>query len=31
VKISPPLVIQEDAVREGVAVLEESIEESLHG
>ena len=29
VKIAPPLVIHEDAIREGVAVLEEAIEEVL--
>ncbi|MHC4402800.1 MAG: aspartate aminotransferase family protein, partial [Planctomycetota bacterium] len=29
VKISPPLVIQEDAVREGASVLEEAIEEMV--
>ncbi|MFC1597511.1 aspartate aminotransferase family protein, partial [Planctomycetota bacterium] len=29
VKISPPLVIEEDAIREGVSVLEEAIEEVL--
>jgi 4-aminobutyrate aminotransferase-like enzyme len=29
VKISPPLVIEEDALREGVSVLEEAIEEVL--
>ena len=29
VKISPPLVIAEDALREGIAVLEEALEEVL--
>ncbi|MFH1265341.1 MAG: aspartate aminotransferase family protein [Planctomycetota bacterium] len=29
VKISPPLVIEEDAIREGIGVLEEAIEEVL--
>jgi len=29
VKISPPLVIEEDAIREGIVVLEEAIEEVL--
>lgn len=29
VKISPPLVIEEDALREGISVLEEAIEEIL--
>ena len=29
VKISPPLVIEEDAVREGISVVEEAIEEVL--
>ncbi len=29
VKISPPLVIQEDAIREGVSVVEEALEEAL--
>jgi 4-aminobutyrate aminotransferase/diaminobutyrate-pyruvate transaminase/4-aminobutyrate aminotransferase/(S)-3-amino-2-methylpropionate transaminase len=29
VKISPPLVIEEDAIREGVAVLEEAMEEVI--
>ena len=31
VKISPPLVIEEEAVREGLAVVEEAIEEVLKG
>jgi 4-aminobutyrate aminotransferase/diaminobutyrate-pyruvate transaminase/4-aminobutyrate aminotransferase/(S)-3-amino-2-methylpropionate transaminase len=29
VKISPPLVIEEDAIREGVAVLEEAMQEVI--
>jgi 4-aminobutyrate aminotransferase/diaminobutyrate-pyruvate transaminase/4-aminobutyrate aminotransferase/(S)-3-amino-2-methylpropionate transaminase len=29
VKIAPPLVIEEDAIREGVSVLEEAVEEAL--
>ena len=29
VKVSPPLVVEEDAIREGVSVLEEAIEEVL--
>ena len=29
VKVSPPLVINEDAIREGVSVLEEAIQESV--
>ena len=29
VKIAPPLVIQEEAIRDGVSALEEAIEEVL--
>ena len=29
VKIAPPLVIQEEPLREGIAVLEEALEEAL--
>jgi 4-aminobutyrate aminotransferase-like enzyme len=31
VKISPPLITPEDALREGIAVLEESIEQTFKG
>jgi 4-aminobutyrate aminotransferase-like enzyme len=31
VKIAPPLVIEEEAVREGLSVLEEAIQEVLKG